>query len=190
MAEEYSVKDLIKHLKSFGYSLTRNKLINYEQKKLIEPHYTVGGYRLYSERDVHRILLICHLLYLGFSIKEISILLIWQNEQINYMLAYNLIIQTLEKLGKNVALTQREKEMFIPWAENPDKYIYKPEPENVKQIKQQVEKKDNAYKEVTEKLFLNIRELEERNTALSKNVTERANSLDLKKIALELRQKQ
>ena len=183
--KQYNVKDVVDHIKTYGYKLTRNKLINYERKKLINPQHTVGGYRLYNEKDVDTLLVICHLLFLGFTIKEISIILNWKREQIFRQITFLIILEILTGIKKdNIPEDRRKIDVFLDWAGDGERFIHKFTniPDEIKAIEEGISKKEYAYKEVTEKFFLKTKELEEGNQKLAEQIRAMAKTVDIKKI--------
>lgn len=183
--KQYNVKDIVDHIKTYGYKLTRNKLINYERKKLINPTHTVGGYRLYNEKDIETLLVICHLLYLGFTIKEISIILNWEKEQVFRQIAFLIILEVLAGMKENnITEDKRKIDVFLDWAKDREGMIHKltSMPDEIKAIEESISKKEYAYKEVTGKFFIKTKGLEENNRKLAEQIRLISKTVDIKKM--------
>ena len=69
--------------------LTKKSIRYYEEKKLISPKRLDNDYRSYSEEDVRQLKKIKLYRYIGFSIKEVELLLEADEEEVKTILQQN-----------------------------------------------------------------------------------------------------
>ena len=84
---------------------------HYEAIGLIaKPARTFSGYRTYSERDVHTLRFIKQARNLGFSMKQISVLLsLWQNRTRPSREVKNIALQHIQELDEKIREMQAMK---------------------------------------------------------------------------------